>query len=177
MHGQHVLQDVLHRQPEEYLVPRQLRACLQGQDQDTGLQWLRLLRPGCVPQQYRAYPYQQDHSIPCASHGKISLHAELDIRITCGMAKTVAGRIPPSHLHPLVATRCSLAATRRRTRSGLRGVSRTHTPNGRRASSTAFAIAAGGAMAPPSPTPLMPRGLRGEGYSRWISSISGISVA
>ena len=50
------------------------------------------------------------------------------------------------------------------TTTGPRGVRVTVTPNGASASSTAFAIAAGGEMAPPSPTPLMPRGLRGDGY-------------
>jgi len=38
----------------------------------------------------------------------------------------------------------------------------TRTPNGWSASSTALAIAAGGEMAPPSPTPFMPSGLRGD---------------
>ena len=36
---------------------------------------------------------------------------------------------------------------------------------------------AGGEMAPPSPSPLMPRGLRGEGYSRCTVSMKGSSMA
>ena len=39
----------------------------------------------------------------------------------------------------------------------------TRTSNGASASATAFAIAAGGAIAPPSPTPLMPWGVCGDG--------------
>ena len=46
---------------------------------------------------------------------------------------------------------------------GLIGVAFTSTPNGARASQTALAMAAGGATAPPSPTPLTPSGLSGDG--------------
>src|SRR5688572_32704960 len=49
--------------------------------------------------------------------------------------------------------------------SGLTGVSVIFTPKGWSASSMALAIAAGGEMAPPSPSLLMPSGLRGDGYS------------
>ena len=38
---------------------------------------------------------------------------------------------------------------------------------------TALAIAAGGATAPPSPTPLTPSGLSGEGECWWIIRIAG----
>jgi hypothetical protein len=47
----------------------------------------------------------------------------------------------------------SSAASRRR---GVSGVSLSSTPNGRSASLTALKITAGGAIAPPSPMPLMP---------------------
>ena len=33
-----------------------------------------------------------------------------------------------------------------------------------------------GEIAPPSPTPLIPSGLRGDGVSRWAVSISGTSM-
>jgi len=64
-----------------------------------------------------------------------------------------------------------------RTRHGSAGVCVTRTPRGASASSMALAIAAGGEMAPPSPSPFMPSGLRGEGNSRWIVSIGGRSLA
>src|SRR5439155_1295295 len=51
-------------------------------------------------------------------------------------------------------------------RAGVTGVSVTRTPNGASASSIAFAIAAGGEIAPPSPRPFTPSGLRGDGNSR-----------
>ena len=68
-------------------------------------------------------------------------------------------------------------STRLRTAAGISGVRVILAPNGARASSTALAIAAGGEIAPPSPMPFTPSGLRGDGYSRWIVSISGRSVA
>src|SRR5437764_15249123 len=52
-----------------------------------------------------------------------------------------------------------------RTREGESGPRRTTTPKGRSASSTALAIAAGGAMAPPSPRPFTPSGLRVDRFS------------
>src|SRR5439155_23273581 len=69
------------------------------------------------------------------------------------------------------------AAMRARTRHGRAGVSVSRTPSGASASSIAFAIAAGGEIAPPSPSPFMPSGLRGEGNSRWTVSIAGRSLA
>src|SRR2546428_7074634 len=62
-------------------------------------------------------------------------------------------------------------------RAGVTGVSVTRTPNDASASSMALAIAAGGEMAPPSPSPLAPSGLRGDGNSRWTVSIGGRSWA
>jgi len=50
-------------------------------------------------------------------------------------------------------------------------------PKGLSASDTALAITTGGAMAPPSPTPLTPSGLSGEGECWWINFIVGTSVA
>ena len=47
--------------------------------------------------------------------------------------------------------------------SGLIGVVFTSMSNGAKASQTALAMAAGGATAPPSPTPLTPSGLSGDG--------------
>src|SRR5260370_28960410 len=61
--------------------------------------------------------------------------------------------------------------------SGLIGVALSSTAKGARASQTALAIAAGGATAPPSPTPLTPSGLSGEGECWWIIIRSGTSVA
>src|SRR5712692_3415640 len=60
---------------------------------------------------------------------------------------------------------------------GFIGVRLNSTLKGRSASDTAFAITAGGAMGPPSPTPLTPSGLSGEGECWWIRCMSGISQA
>src|SRR6202795_2095230 len=61
-----------------------------------------------------------------------------------------------------------LAADSRRpmTTEGPRGVRVTRAPKGASASSTALAMAAGGEIAPPSPTPFMPSVFLGVGYSR-----------
>src|SRR6266498_2471838 len=48
-------------------------------------------------------------------------------------------------------------------RRGVSGVSVSSTPSGRNASFTALKITAGGAIAPPSPMPLMPNSVYGEG--------------
>ena len=61
--------------------------------------------------------------------------------------------------------------------SGLIGVALNSTPNSESASETAFAMAAGGATAPPSPTPLTPSGLSGDGDSWWSSCMLGLSLA
>src|SRR5439155_25817278 len=57
------------------------------------------------------------------------------------------------------------------------GVSLMRTPNGASAPSMAFAIAAGGEIAPPSPSPFTPSGFRSDGYSRCTGSIRGRSSA
>src|SRR5437588_825689 len=57
------------------------------------------------------------------------------------------------------------------------GSARTVTPYGASASSTALATAAGPGIAPPSPTPLAPSGVTGEGCSRRPTSMSGTSRA
>ena len=63
------------------------------------------------------------------------------------------------------------------TRAAWAGPAVSRTPSGASASSTALAMAAGGEMAPPSPSPLAPSGLRGDGYSRCTHSIHGRSSA
>src|SRR6185503_16830346 len=78
---------------------------------------------------------------------------------------------------PRLARRAAPSAISSSTRDGPRGARVTRTPNGASASSTALAIAAGGEMAPPSPMPLTPRGLRGDGNSRCTVSTSGTSIA
>src|SRR5207247_11080446 len=69
------------------------------------------------------------------------------------------------------------ARTWRQRRSRVSGISVTSTPSGRRASATAFAIAAGAGKVPPSPAPLTPSGLSGEGVTTWCTSRRGTSVA
>src|SRR5262249_59008283 len=61
--------------------------------------------------------------------------------------------------------------------SGLIGVVLNSAPNGDSASQIALAIAAGGATAPPSPTPLTPTGLSGDGECWWTIAMSGMSLA
>src|SRR6185369_7448773 len=51
------------------------------------------------------------------------------------------------------------------------------TPRWRTASATAFAIAAGAPIVPPSPIPLTPSGVTGESVSRWAISNEGKSSA
>src|SRR5690606_10037234 len=63
------------------------------------------------------------------------------------------------------------------TRRGVIGVWQIDTPKSCRASVTALAMAAGGAMAPPSPMPFMPSTVKGDSVSRWATAMSGISVA
>src|SRR5262252_5404493 len=75
---------------------------------------------------------------------------------------------------PLLARASSI---KRSTVDGPSGARVTRTSNGRSASSTALAIAAGGEIAPPSPMPLMPSGFRGDGNSRCTVSIAGSSLA
>src|SRR5439155_23954517 len=64
-----------------------------------------------------------------------------------------------------------------RTRDGVNGPLRTTTPRPASASSTAFAIAAGGPIAPPSPSPFTPSGFSGDGTFACASRNSGISPA
>src|SRR5215471_10230906 len=45
-------------------------------------------------------------------------------------------------------------------------------PNGRKASSTADAIAAGAPIRPPSPPPLIPNSVKGDGVSTWPARTS-----
>src|SRR5262249_1470206 len=72
-----------------------------------------------------------------------------------------------------VAARCVIVTIC----SGRTGVVLNSAPNGANASQTAFAIATGGAIAPPSPKPLTPSGLSGEGECRWTRAMSGTSLA
>src|SRR5436190_18042477 len=66
----------------------------------------------------------------------------------------------------LLRSRAHMAAIRS---AGLIGVALISIPNGAISSDTALAITAGGAIAPPSPTPLTPSGLSGEGDCKWTS--------
>ena len=63
-----------------------------------------------------------------------------------------------------------------RTRRGVTGVSFTSTPKSPSASLTALAMAAGGGMAPPSPSPFTPYSVSGEGVTRWSSRNLGRCV-
>src|SRR6266540_5173240 len=71
----------------------------------------------------------------------------------------------------------ALAASSRKRRSGVTGSSVISIPSGARASATALAMAAGAPMVPPSPTPLKPPRVDGDGCSRCITSTHGSSAA
>ena len=58
-----------------------------------------------------------------------------------------------------------------------RGVSLNSTPSPRKASFTALKMAAGGGMAPPSPTPLMPNSVFGDGALYVVDGNAGVCVA
>src|ERR671919_232381 len=60
------------------------------------------------------------------------------------------------------------------TRAGVSGSSTSSRPS---ASATAFAIAAGALIVFPSPMPLAPSGVKGDGDERWPMRMSGISGA
>src|SRR5690606_25750219 len=84
-----------------------------------------------------------DHA-PHAFGVREALHRGSDV----GCALVIEGR----RLHACSRAACRAASSRR----GVTGVSVISTPSGASASLTAFTIAAGGAMAPPSPMPFWP---------------------
>src|ERR671933_2368238 len=61
--------------------------------------------------------------------------------------------------------------------SGVIGSELMYTPSGRSASATALASAGGVLMQFPSPTPLAPSSVTGDGVSRWSITSRGDSVA
>src|SRR5690606_14303382 len=63
------------------------------------------------------------------------------------------------------------------TRDGVSGMSAWRTPNGARASITAFTIAGGDPTVADSPIPLAPSGWCGDGVTVWPVSQSGTSLA
>src|SRR5690606_1581182 len=67
------------------------------------------------------------------------------------------------------------AGTAATIRSGVIGTSSTNTPSGRSASLTALATAVGAMSRPPSPAPLTPYSVNGEGVSWCSSTMSGTS--
>src|SRR5207244_4882666 len=77
-------------------------------------------------------------------------------------------------LRPLVAESHGLHLSSSQTRPGVSGTSTCSSPS---ASATAFAIAAGTLIVPPSPSPFAPSGVKGEGVSRWPIWSSGRSGA
>ncbi len=83
------------------------------------------------------------------------------------------GLVEAGRRHVVERRRLHAFPSRPSTTDGPSGVRVTRTFQGASASSTALAMAAGGEMAPPSPMPLTPSGLRGDGYSRWTVSIGG----
>src|SRR5262249_20147650 len=117
---------------------------------------------------------------PKSQHGEEALAAGKDfglVSVSTERRHGVGGIlrhhvVERSRLHVVFAASMSPTTT-----DGPSGVRVTRTLTGASASSTALAMAAGGEMAPPSPMPLMPKGLRGEGYSRCTVSMAGSSIA
>ena len=72
---------------------------------------------------------------------------------------------------------CPRSAIACRMRRGVIGETSNSAPSGRNASLIALAIAAGGAMAPPSPMPLTPNSVYGASVSIWSRIGAGTSVA
>jgi hypothetical protein len=62
------------------------------------------------------------------------------------------------------------------TRAGVQGMSMWVTPNGARASTTAFTTAGGEPTVADSPIPLAPMGWCGDGVTVWPVSQSGTSI-
>ena len=118
---------------------------------------LELGKPGDVDDQLRLDQPQIEHrperlatgddfggSVGLVQHGKRRLQ----------IARTFIGERRRFHAAGLSASRAARIAST--TRRGVIGECINSTPSGRSASLTALAIAAGGAMAPPSPMPLTP---------------------
>ncbi len=78
---------------------------------------------------------------------------------------------------PMGAAAVPAARSADRMRSGVIGSSVRRTPNGCSASLTAALIAAGAIIRPPSPPPLTPCGVYGDGVSTWPMVSSGTSIA
>src|SRR5450432_2833265 len=80
-------------------------------------------------------------------------------------AEFIVGRrfAPTRWLHPGYEGGCFASRISSHTRGGVSGKARGSAPNGRNAAATAFATAPPTGMMPPSPAPLAPSGLLGEG--------------
>src|SRR5438552_9269306 len=106
--------------------------------------------------------------VTCNAHGVLLSIAISRIESRLGV------RAPSTTLG--MCTRHSAAARRRasstscQTCDGVNGRSRSSTPRVRSASATALATTPPAAMMPPSPAPLAPSGLIGEGYSSSITA-------
>src|SRR5581483_2908450 len=100
-----------------------------------------------------------------------------------GLVEAVGRSADPDdalHLHlapPSSWSRARAARTASSTASGRIGTRFSSTRSGRKASATAFAIAAGGETAPPSPHPLIPNGFSSDRHCWWPTSIGGTSTA
>src|SRR5262249_2401597 len=81
------------------------------------------------------------------------------------------------HDRPFSFSRARADSIRRNNRSGVTGSSLISMPSGDSASLTAFAIAAGEPIVPPSPMPRKPPSVVGDSDSRWTTRIGGISHA
>ena len=72
---------------------------------------------------------------------------------------------------------CSASRIMPRSTLGVSGSESTLMPSGLSASSTAAAMAGGAPMRPPSPPPLMPYSVKGDGVSTWPTRMStGVSI-
>src|SRR5262249_5618511 len=116
---------------------------------------LELGYPGKVDQQIGLRKPQVEHRPERLAAGD-ELHCEIIARGEDNRAPDVGGTsiLESCGLH--AALRLAAAAIASRIRAGVMGEHASSAPKGRKASLTAFVIAAGGAIAPPSPRPLTP---------------------
>src|SRR5262249_49679326 len=105
------------------------------------------------------------------------LHREIIARCENNRAPDVRGAsvLESCGLH--AALRLAAAAIASKIRAGVMGEHASSAPKGRRASLPAWVAAGGGAFAPPSPRPLTPNSVWGEGVSMWWSRGGGTSAA
>src|SRR5262245_59203614 len=137
---------------------------------------LELGNPGKVDQQIELREPQVEHRPERLAAGD-EFRREIIARGEDDRASDVGGAsiLELCGLH--AALRLAADAIASRIRAGVMGEHVSSAPKGRNASLTALTIAAGGAIAPPSPRPFTPNSVYGERVSMWSSRGAGTSAA